>query len=202
MNRITRVLVVSALAATTLSACADDGGHDMNDMNPMGNATPAATSPSRTPGTGAHNEADIGFASLMIPHHRQAVEMAQLVPSRSHNEKVRQLATQIQAAQGPEISQMSTWLESWGAPVPPASEMQHGDGMMSMDEMSRLEAASAEQFDRLWLELMIKHHEGAIAMARTELTRGSDGGAQTLAQAIIDGQSAEIATMRGMLGDR
>jgi len=198
MNRITRVFVVSALAAATLSACTDNGGHDMNTMSSTSPGT-ATTSPSGTPVAGAHNGADVKFATGMIPHHAQAITMAEMVPSRASNQKVKDLAAQIQAAQDPEITQMSGWLKTWGEPVPTATGMQHGDGMMSMDDMSQLKDTMGAAFDQMWLQMMIDHHKGAIAMANTELSAGSDPEAKKLAQAIIEGQSHEIATMTTML---
>jgi uncharacterized protein (DUF305 family) len=198
MNRITRVLVVSALAAATLSACTDNGGHDMNNMSRTSPGT-ATTPPSETPVAGAHNAADVTFATDMIPHHAQAITMAEMVPSRASSQKVKDLAAQIQAAQDPEITQMSGWLKSWGEPVPAATGMQHGDGMMSMDEMGQLETGSGAAFDKMWLQMMIDHHKGAIEMANTELTAGSDPEAKKLAQAIIEGQGHEIATMTALL---
>lgn len=201
MKRITRVLVVSALAAATLSACADDGGHDMDNMNST-NPGAATSSPSGQSAPGAHNDADVAFATDMIPHHAQAVTMAKMVPTRASSQQVKDLATQIQAAQDPEIKLMSGWLEAWGEPVPAAGEMQHGDGMMSMEEMGQLETATGAPFDTMWLQMMIKHHEGAIVMARTELTEGADPDAKKLAQAIVDGQSKEIATMNSLLAGK
>lgn len=198
MKRITRVLVVSALAAATLSACTDNGGHDMDNMTST-NSGAATSSPSGQSAPGAHNDADVDFATDMIPHHAQAVTMAKMVPTRASSQQVKDLATQIQAAQDPEIKLMSGWLEAWGEPVPAAGEMQHGDGMMSMEDMGQLETATGAQFDTMWLEMMIKHHDGAIAMARTELTEGADPEAKKLAQAIVDGQSKEIATMNSLL---
>lgn len=198
MKRITRVLVVSALAAATLSACTDNGGHDMDNMNSTSPGS-ATSSPSGQSAPGAHNDADVAFATDMIPHHAQAVAMAKMVPTRASSQQVKDLATQIQAAQDPEIKLMSGWLAAWGEPVPAAGGMQHGDGMMSMEEMGQLETATGAPFDTMWLKMMIKHHEGAIVMARTELTEGTDAEAKKLAQAIVDGQSKEITTMNSLL---
>ena len=200
MKRITRVLVVSALAAATLSACTDNGGHDMDNMNSTRTSPGAASSsPSGQSAPGAHNDADVAFATDMIPHHAQAVAMAKMVPTRASSQQVKDLATQIQAAQDPEIKLMSGWLEAWGEPVPAAGEMQHGDGMMSMEEMGQLETATGAAFDKMWLEMMIKHHDGAIVMGRIELTEGGDAEAKKLAQAIVDGQGKEIAAMNSLL---
>lgn len=195
MKLITHALVLSALAAATLAGCSsEDTGHGGHMTTPTTAGTP-------TPGasTADRNEADIAFASMMIPHHRQALEMADLVPSHTKDPELTALAAKIRTAQDPEITQMSQWLTGWGAPVPDPAEMHHGDGMMSMEDMAKLGAAKDAAFDRLWLELMIQHHEGAVTMSRTELAQGSNAAAKALAQAIIDGQTAEIATMKAML---
>ncbi|MEU3641971.1 DUF305 domain-containing protein [Lentzea sp. NPDC034063] len=146
----------------------------------------------------ANTAADVTFAQGMVPHHEQALEMAKLVPSRSSDDKVRSLASRIEKAQGPEIAQMNEWLQQWGA------EQDHAGhdmtGMMSQDDMAKLERSSGAEFDRLWLDMMIKHHEGAVKMAKTELAQGEDDKAKKLAQAIIDGQQQEITEMKALLG--
>lgn len=151
----------------------------------------------------AANEADIGFAQQMIPHHEQAVEMAELVPERSSNGEIIQLAEQIEGAQDPEIQTMTGWLKKWGASV---DAMEHGNeghggmpGMMAEDEMAKLKKAKGGLFDRLWMQMMIKHHQGAIEMAETELEEGSNSDAKALAKDIIEAQQAEIDTMNQLL---
>ncbi|RKS09146.1 uncharacterized protein (DUF305 family) [Nocardiopsis sp. Huas11] len=151
----------------------------------------------------AFNDADVAFAQGMIPHHEQAIEMADLAESRAGDE-VRDLAEEIAAAQGPEIEQMSRLLESWGeAPMEDMEDMGHDDmpGMMSDEEMNELEAAEGQEFDTLFLEMMILHHEGAITMAQTEIEEGVDPEAQALAQDIFEAQQAEIEQMNAMLGE-
>jgi uncharacterized protein (DUF305 family) len=169
-------------AAAVLAACSNGGGDDVND-------------------------ADVTFAQEMIPHHRQATEMADLAATRSQDAEVLDLAERISAAQGPEIETMTGWLESWGEEVPEDmsgmdhSGMDHGSmpGMMSADQMAALEAASGPDFDRLFLEMMIEHHEGAIEMARTEQEDGSNADAVALAESIEEEQTAEVAEMRDLL---
>lgn len=149
------------------------------------------------------NQADIAFAQEMIPHHEQAIEMAQLAPSRAEKQEVRELAEQIEAAQDPEIKTMTGWLKEWDAE---SSGMDHGDmggdmpGMMTDTDMAELEKAKGAAFDRMFLEMMIKHHEGAIEMSETELKDGKHAAAKALAQEIIDAQQAEIDTMNDLLG--
>lgn len=149
------------------------------------------------------NEADVAFTQQMIPHHQQAVEMAEMVESRTGNPQVLELAAQIEQAQAPEVEQLTSWLEAWGAPMPmPEMEgMDHGDmsGMMTPEDMAALENANGAEFDRMWMQMMIEHHEGAIEMANTELQQGVNSEAKDLAQQIIDAQEAEIATMNNLL---
>lgn len=154
------------------------------------------------------NDQDVTFAQGMIPHHRQAVEMATLADTRATSPQVKELATAIQGAQDPEIMKMEGWLKDWNKPVAGngMSGMDHGStggdsmaGMMSDGDMKSLEGASGTEFDMMFLTMMIKHHEGAITMAETELADGSNTEAVALAQTIIAAQTGEIATMKDLL---
>ncbi|MBP2330698.1 uncharacterized protein (DUF305 family) [Kibdelosporangium banguiense] len=193
-----RKFLVGASAAAVLALIAGCGssGNDATMAGHSSTPTPTSSAPA------ANNADDISFAQGMIPHHAQAVEMAKLVPSRSTNPKMLALATRVQQAQDPEIQQLTDMLKKWGSA--PAStdhgSMDHGGGgMMTADEMKQLEAAKGAEFDRMWTQMMIKHHEGAIKMARTELGKGASGDAKALAQKIIDAQQAEITEMQALL---
>ncbi|MGQ0841931.1 DUF305 domain-containing protein [Actinokineospora sp.] len=197
-----RAGIAAVAAAALLSACGS-GDHATPGMQHGGStgSTPAAAGQQ-----GDHNDQDIAFAQDMIPHHSQALDMARLAPSRTTNPKVLDLAARIEKAQDPEINQMRDWLTRWGATAPAQSPgMDHGSGhgsmpgMMTADEMDQLEAATGVEFDRRWLEMMIKHHEGAVEMANTELDKGQSSEAKTLARAIIDGQQAEITEMQDLI---
>lgn len=136
---------------------------------------------------------DLMFAEMMIPHHEQAIEMSDLALAKSSDPEVRALAQQIKDAQTPEIEQM----KSWGA----SSEAHAGhmmDGMLSDDEMTELTSVSGKEFDRLFLEGMIKHHEGAIEMADM-VVDSTNSEVATLARTIIDAQRAEIEKMKVLL---
>jgi uncharacterized protein (DUF305 family) len=155
------------------------------------------------------NKADVAFAQEMIPHHRQATEMAEMAASRTDNADVLELAEQISTAQEPEIKTMTTWLKSWREDVPEDmgsmegmdhSGMDSMPGMMSADEMSELEGAQDAAFDELFLTMMVEHHEGAIEMAKKEQTDGKNADAVELAKDIEIAQTAEISTMRELLG--
>ncbi|MCT6782103.1 DUF305 domain-containing protein [Streptomyces sp. CS7] len=198
--RRTAAVAAAATAALVLAACGGNGdsstGHD-------GHATksPSASAPASQ---GQHNAADVAFAKGMIPHHRQAVEMADLAPSRAGSPEVKKLAEQIKKAQDPEIKTLSGWLTSWGEEVPAEGAMDHSahgtGGMMTAEEMDKLKNASGKAFDTAFMEMMIKHHEGAVAMAKTEKADGAYEPAKKMADAIIRSQTAEITQMNKLLG--
>lgn len=140
-----------------------------------------------------YSTTDLMFAEMMIPHHQQAVTMSDLALERSSNPDIRTLAEAIRDAQAPEIEQM----RSWGA----TGEEHMGHqmmGMLSDDELATLEAAQGAEFDRLFLEGMIKHHEGAIDMAQMILASKNDE-VRALGETIVSTQTAEIASMRALL---
>src|SRR5690606_38064202 len=135
------------------------------------NAT-ASASASAPASQGQHNAADAAFAKGMIPHHRQAVEMADLAPGRAQSAEVKKLAADIKKAQDPEIKTLSGWLTSWGEEVSAEGAMAHSmhgmAGMMTAEEMTELEHASGKAYDTPFMEMMIKHPEGAVEMPKTE----------------------------------
>lgn len=204
-HRFTRALGASLLAAslaTTLVACGGD------------EATTIATELSAT----EHNEADVAFARDMVQHHAQAVAMVEMTRERDLDPEVAQLAEGIRDAQVPEIETFSDWLGEWDEEVPPTmldhANAGHGSGdmsetmedmddampgMMSGADMDALQDAGGD-FQTMWLEMMIEHHEGAIEMARTEQQDGRYRPAVELAAEIEESQGAEIETMRDLLG--
>ena len=211
MKHILRTVALpTALAATlVLASC---GNSDESGMNGRTNNGPAATGTAAangTPATGAKNEADVVFATMMIPHHAQAIAMADMGLRQATDPKIKALAAKIKEAQAPEIARMSGWLSGWGEPVPgTASGSDMGGmsgmggqagGMMSAQEMTDLGKASGSGFDRMWLQSMTRHHEGAVDMAKTELAKGTNPDAKKLAQSIIDSQSTEINEMKSIL---
>ncbi|MEV6908781.1 DUF305 domain-containing protein [Amycolatopsis sp. NPDC051071] len=192
-----RKLVGAALAAlasfAVLAGCASSdkpsSGHDMSTMNMP------------SPQQAGHNQADVTFAQGMIPHHQQALEMAKLVEGRTKNAKVIDLAGRIQQAQDPEIQQLNGLLKGWGVATS-GEHSEHGSmsGMMTEDDLANLGRAKDAAFDRQWLEMMVKHHEGALTMAKTALQQGTNAEVKALAQKVVDGQQAEITEMRAILG--
>lgn len=201
--RIRFVIPVFA-AAVAVAGCAQNDPVGSTAHTTAGASHAASTpAPSVTATDASHNAADVTFASSMIPHHQQAVEMADLAPTRAQSEDVKRLAQQIKAAQDPEIQQMSSWLREWGQPVPSTPMGGHAlmPGMMDEAGMSKLEAARGAEFDRQFLTMMIGHHEGAVTMSNTELRDGQAAPAKALARSIIDSQQLEITEMRRLLGE-
>ncbi|MET9799608.1 DUF305 domain-containing protein [Streptomyces sp. NPDC006368] len=202
---IRRAAAVAAAATASVVLAACGGGEDSSPSGHDGHSKSASPSASALAQQGEHNTADVSFAKGMIPHHRQAVEMAELAETRAASAEVKTLAAEIKKAQDPEIRTLSGWLTSWGEEVPKEGESaEHGghamSGMMTPEEMDKLEKSSGKVFDTAFMELMIKHHEGAIEMAKTEQSNGAYKPAKDMAGTIITSQSAEIERMNKLLG--
>ncbi len=151
-------------------------------------------------GPGGSNDADVAFATAMIPHHEQAVWMADLAEQQANDARVLRLAKEIKYAMQPEIDTMGGWLTEWGEPVPSAGESADPDpGLPSEQQLTKLEEARGLAFDRLWLRLMVAHHQDAVAMAETEVDEGEDGATKALAEDIVWAQRDEIERMRRLL---
>lgn len=181
---------LAVIAVLALSGCGADNAAGTGSQN-------AGTDPT----TATFNEADVAFAQNMIPHHRQAVQMAEMAVTRATDPEVKQLATQIKDAQDPEIRTLTNWLTAWGKPVEPAQG--HGGhlmpGMMADADMDHLMAASGTSFDKMFAEMMIAHHNGAIQMARDEQAQGDNADAQQLAATIERTQAAEVTQLQAIL---
>ena len=187
-------IAISVVALFTAAGCSSGSG--------AATSVPAVVAPETTLTVNAssdHNDADVTFAQSMIPHHTQAVEMAQLVMDKGSSAEVKALGERIKAAQSPEIEQMRGWLTAWGAPETMAGMDMGGQGMMSKTEMASFSALSGAALDRKFLETMTAHHEGAITMANVEQTTGKDTAAIALANSIVTSQEAEIKEMKALL---
>lgn len=215
-----RLLIPAAVvvAGLFLGACSSDhdGMDGMNadgsgsmDMGPMDSSGSGSTTTLNIPEGADFNAIDVSFAQGMIPHHGQAVQMADMALATSTNPEIKALAEQIKAAQSPEIEQMTTWLNDWGQTVPDPNAMMDDNmdhsggmmmsGMMSAADMARLENGTGSDFDRMFLEMMVLHHEGAIEMAEQQLAEGKYQPTKDLAQAVITGQKAEIEEMNALI---
>lgn len=143
------------------------------------------------------NAADIKYMQDMIVHHRQALDMAILAPTRAASARLKSLASRIKDAQGPEIQFMTTWLQEQGQKAPDHHAAHDGmPGMATPEQMEALKAATGASFDKLFLELMINHHLGAIKMSEEVLKGGSHIKVEELANDVGVGQAAEIRRMQ------
>jgi uncharacterized protein (DUF305 family) len=196
---------VAAVAATLtlgvlLSACSTGEPSTPDQQSPAGASSAAATSVE-------HNDADVEFAQMMILHHQGALDMAVLAEGRAQSEPVQELAARIQFAQQPEIDLMTSWLQTWGEEPAEADDSMGGmdhsgqsTGMADDDQMQQLQDAGAE-FDRMFLEMMVDHHTGAITMSEDYRNRGQNEDALQLADKIIADQTTEIAERKGLLSE-
>jgi uncharacterized protein (DUF305 family) len=145
------------------------------------------------------NSADLGYARMMIAHHRQALEMTGLAPDRAESSKVKRLAERIAAAQGPEITTMESWLKAHGGDRKSIGhEHEAMPGMATGAQLKNLRAAHGKAFDELFLTLMITHHQGAITMATDVKAQGNNVQIEEMADDVVAQQTAEITRMRDM----
>jgi uncharacterized protein (DUF305 family) len=215
MSKIRYTLAITAAVATavTLAACSSTtSSGSMGGMPGMGTSNSATAAPN----AGPHNAQDTSFTQEMIVHHTGAIAMADLAATRASSTQVKTLASQIKAAQQPEIDLMTSWLKAWGEPVtmpgmaaspsptPTASDMSGMDMStpmpgMTPEDMATLSSETGAAFDKEFLTLMIEHHQSAVSMANDELSKGQNTAAKKLAQSIVTSQSKQISSMKTML---
>lgn len=197
----------AALASSALTLALILAGCSANNTGGMEGMDHGSDSPSDSATEADFNAADEMFTTGMIAHHQQAIDMAQMVLDKEGvAPQVAELAERIKAAQQPEIDLLESWLVDWGIDSGSMDDgmegMDHGsDGMMSEEDMAALEAANGADASVLFLEQMIQHHEGAIAMAQTEVDNGVNADAVALAEKIINDQTAEITEMENLLSE-
>ncbi len=200
-------LALAALLIAPFAALTAQGGHQ---HTPPATAQPVPSQPASR-----NSPADVAFMQGMIGHHAQALVMTDLVAARTDNAELRKLALRIEVSQRDEIALMRTWLTRRGetAPDPLAhaghdaahAAHAHMPGMLSDAQLAELRAANGTEFERLFLQFMVQHHEGALVMVR-DLFASERGGQETeifqFASDVDADQQMEIARMRRMLTDR
>ena len=220
-DRVVRTIIVSDANNESTSSTPVDTSEAATTVRPGAPGEPSRRYNANRAAAPQATDADIRFMQHMIPHHAQALDMTALVAERTDDRALRQLARRIELAQADEIAQMAGWLADHEAEVPPLPAAVDGpdsapvrdpshamnppmqmEGMLNADQMQQLADATGERFERLFLEFMIMHHEGAITMVETLYK--SDRGGQTstvnaLAMHIESAQVTEIARMRQML---
>ncbi len=183
-----RKIIALSIAATAifgLSACSAAANVD-HSGHPNQSATADFSS------------ADLMFAQMMIPHHQQAVDISFMALANTQNADVRALAESIITHQSTEVVTMKSWLDAAGVSLDDSHSM-HMQGMLTESQLAELEAAKDAEFDALWLEGMIMHHEGAIVMAK-DVTDSANAEVADFAEHVIEDQTGEIAKMKDLLG--
>lgn len=184
MKRLNAVVLVSALVLSPLSGCVIVSG--------AGDTSSQEESP--------YSANDIMFAQMMIPHHEQAVELSELALEVSTSAEIRDLAERIRDGQAPEIGIMQGWLDSAGVGSMMEGHSMEGHGMSGMvseKDFETLRSLESPEFDQLFLELMIAHHEGALDMV-SMISESKNSDVSSLAQAIVEVQTSEIEEMRDL----
>lgn len=205
-NQLVAHAGLSALLVLLLGAAACRTTPRVSEPPPP--LSPAATAPAAAQGDAMHSAADVHFLQMMLAHHAQALEMAALVPDRTDRSDIRMAAERIAAAQRDEMHMMERWLAARGFPAAAPHARHHeaheepsSMGMLSRAERDRLAAARGARFDQLFLEYMIRHHEGAMVMVR-ELFATAGAGQEPeiyqIASHVDADQRAEIDRMRRM----
>ncbi|MFB7344938.1 DUF305 domain-containing protein [Streptomyces hydrogenans] len=212
-RRAVVAVTLSALAVLALGACESDSGSAA--PKPTAAAGSGGVVVPGKPGEPARrvspeeaarllpderpNGADFRYVQMMVVHHRQALTMTALAPTRAGSPQVRKVAERIAAAQQPEIGAMEGWLKSNGGPREQGAHDHHTmPGMATEAQLAELRAAKGAAFDELFLKLMVTHHEGAVTMAAEVLAQGNNVLVEEMANDVIAQQTAEINRMRSL----
>ncbi|MFB8036041.1 DUF305 domain-containing protein [Streptomyces sp. NPDC056004] len=210
--RSSAFVAVAVSAVLALAACDAGGGENRTKAQVGGGPSVVAPGkpgePARTlsaeeaakaAGDDSPNSADYRYAQMMIQHHAQALEMTRLAPSRSGSSSVKRLAERITAGQKPEIGAMEGWLtHNGGAKRKSAHDHSAMPGMATPAQLEKLRTADGAAFDKLFLKLMITHHQGAITMATEVLAEGNNVQIEEMAGDVVAQQTVEINRMRTM----
>lgn len=203
MIKVRRTAAASVLALGLASIAACSPGEPASQAPSAGPPPLASSAPAQPGGTvsPAHNQADVQFVKMMVPHHQQALRMAEIVlPKPGLDPQVRQMTEKIQREQGPEIATMQSWLGAWNAgPAMSLEQAQGMQGLLSPDELAQLERADGASASQLLLQQMIGHHQGAVSMAQPEIQGGTNPQATQLAHSIVQSQQQQIQKMQSML---
>lgn len=201
---VTSIRLLAALAALCLLvACG--GGDSAGEGQTSGVPTDSPVIAGEPAG---YNSADVTFATAMVPHHQQAIEMSTMAVQRSTDPELIALANQIVATQQPEVNILNVFLVQWNENPENRSSAGGVDedtlepsvpGMVDDATIATLESLRGPEFDKLWLQSMISHSQGAVAMAKSEIADGKNVDAIAVAETIVAGQDAQIGQMTRML---
>lgn len=194
-QQLVRLSAAAVMAAVTLSACSSSG-HQAAPGSPSTSSAQAQ----------AHNSTDITFAQNMMPCHKQAIQMSEIILTKQGlDPRVVQVANQIKAAEGPDIQAMQSWLSQWQQPTTPSSAagmpaMQGMAGMASPEQMTALQNAQGADASKQFLTMMIPNHQHAVMLAQSEIDSGQYPPAVAMAHSIATSEQREVNSMQGILG--
>jgi uncharacterized protein (DUF305 family) len=165
-------------------------------------ALAACAGDASTNGRASYNQTDVTFATELIPHHRQSLQMVRMVEQRDVDPKLKSFAAQLRVTKAVEIESMLSWLKDWDvtAPTGDPSVGTGQSGAVNPGDLAALEGSTGNEFEKQWLRLMIRQHEDAIALAKVENAKGQYPYAVALANTVMVGQASQIRTMELMLG--
>ncbi len=186
MKTLTGSIPYIALALVLAAGSAGQAQHEQHGKDAM----------TQSLGPLKGREFEVAFLKDMIHHHQSAVDMAKLVSSNTKRPELTKLAGQITSSQKGEIEQMTGWLKTWHNETPGSMDKVPGMDKM-MAEMKPLEKAKDAEFDRMFLQMMIPHHAGAVSMSELVENGTERPELRKLAQEITEAQKAEIAEMKG-----
>ena len=178
------VIVVSGCGTQKTAAGAQSG--DMGAMPGMSQSAPASEA--------SFNDTDVAFAQMMIPDHQMTAKMAKLAEKKAASKDLKNLAAQMRQDQSQAVAKLRDWLTAWGKPA--SSDMAAMPGAMSDKDMDMLASMTGMQFDMMFAQMMIKHHEGSMRMARDEQAKGASADAKAIAAKMLKKQRAEVEQLR------
>lgn len=191
IHSVAGVLVGAATVGGLLAGCGSKP-----TPGPAGTPPPPVVSSAASNPQQRHNQADVVFLQNMILHHAQAIAMSQAAGNQASSPQVKDLATRIETEQTPQAQQMSDLLTAWGTATPATTSVGTAGGLGHDQTAVTMSGAT---FDRMFLQVMIDHHQDAVTMSQTELAQGNNPATRNLAQQIISAQQAEISEMQALL---
>lgn len=181
---------------TERNSAGNMNGMDHNTMPMNGNSNMVKDMPMKSSPDAASQPYDLQFIDTMSEHHRSAIEMAKMAVEKSQNPELKSFAQKIFSDQDKENAQLKHWREKWFAGKPMAVNMEMGGMTASMPAMKKLETPTGKEFDLAFLDAMIAHHTGAVAMAKEARAKAERTEVKTMADQIIKAQEAEIKKMQ------
>jgi len=193
LGRRMAVATTTVLAAVTLSAC----GTDTTASTPN---TPAGhmAGMSGAPAAAGFNDADVTFAQMMIPDHQMVADMAALAEKKASSTDLKTLAAQMSKDNKAAAATLQGWLKKWGKPTSGDMAGMTMPGSMTSKDMTMLKSMSGMQFDMMFAQMMVKHHQGSVQMARDETTKGASTEAKAMATGMVDTLTAQTKQLQAL----